>query len=88
MEAELCALCVSLAERGLLDVHAAADARLSPAQADGLPERWWDMNAATVGPALSPWAPTVAAILGGDPGDRRHVAELLATGRLRALRPR
>src|SRR3954464_6309294 len=38
------------------------------------------MNAATVGPALSPWAPTVAAILGGDPGDRRHVAELLATG--------
>src|SRR3954453_16730078 len=38
------------------------------------------MNAATVGPALSPWAPTVAAILGGDPGDRRPVGELLATG--------
>ena len=38
------------------------------------------MNAATLGPALSAWAPTVAAILGGDPGDRRHAAELLATG--------
>src|SRR3954462_15942262 len=38
------------------------------------------MNAAPVGPALSPWAPTVAAILGGDPGDRRHATELLATG--------
>jgi DNA-binding NarL/FixJ family response regulator len=36
------------------------------------------MNAATVGPVLSSWAPTVAAILGGDPGERRHVAELLA----------
>jgi DNA-binding NarL/FixJ family response regulator len=48
-------------------------------QADALPERWWDMNAATVGPALSSWAPTVAAVVGGDPGGRRHVAELLAT---------
>jgi DNA-binding NarL/FixJ family response regulator len=38
------------------------------------------MNAATVGPALSPWASTVAAILGGDPVDRRHAAELLAAG--------
>ncbi len=38
------------------------------------------MNAATLGPALSAWAPTVAAILGGDPGDRRHAAELLTTG--------
>ena len=37
------------------------------------------MNAATVGPALSPWAPTVAAVLGGDPADRRLGAELLAT---------
>jgi DNA-binding NarL/FixJ family response regulator len=35
------------------------------------------MNAATVGPALPSWAPTVAVILGGDPADRRHVAELL-----------
>lgn len=36
------------------------------------------MSAATVGPALPSWAPTAAAVLGGDPGDRRHAAELLA----------
>jgi DNA-binding NarL/FixJ family response regulator len=35
------------------------------------------MNAATVGPALPSWAPTVAAVVGGDPADRLHAAELL-----------
>ena len=70
--------CLSLAELDLLG-RARRRRDLSPAQADGLPGRWWDMNAATVGPALTPWAPTVAAVLGGDPADRRHAAELLAT---------
>jgi DNA-binding NarL/FixJ family response regulator len=35
------------------------------------------MSAATVGPPLPSWAPTLAAVLGDDPADRRHAARLL-----------
>ena len=61
---------------------------LSPAQADALPERWWDMNAATVRPSPQPVGPDG----GGDPrrrsGRPTPRGGAPGHGRLRALRPR